>query len=268
MGKQHEHQRVLAITPFAEPSARLAAAAARAGARSVLDLGSDAALATAALDDLVGWWSGPFGVRVGARCPLTPQELPESVRTVLLAGDANWSVEQAATGGRAVLVEVSSADAARVALAAGAGGLVLRGVESGGLVGSVSTFVLLQEVVAADLRDGAGHPLPVWAAGGIGPHTAAAAVAGGAVGVVLDSQLGLVEEAELPAEVAAVLRRTDGTETAVIGGRRIHVRPDLPLPAAHEIANLIGGRDLTALPLGEDGALARPLAERHRTAGA
>jgi acyl transferase domain-containing protein/NAD(P)H-dependent flavin oxidoreductase YrpB (nitropropane dioxygenase family)/NADP-dependent 3-hydroxy acid dehydrogenase YdfG len=267
MGKQHEHQRVLAITPFAEPCARLAAAAARAGARSVLDLGSDAALATAALDELVGWWAGPFGVRVGARCPLTPQELPESVRTVLLAGDANWSVEQAATGGRAVLAEVSSADAARAAVAAGAGGLVLRGVESGGLVGSVSTFVLLQEVVAADLRDGEGHPLPVWAAGGIGPHTAAAAVAGGAVGVVLDSQLGLVEEAELPAEVAAVLRRTDGTETAVIGGRRIHVRPDLPRPVAHEIANLIGGQDLTALPLGEDGALARPLAERHRTAG-
>ena len=53
----------------------------------------------------------------------------------------------------------------------------------------MSTFVLLQRLLAGD-----GPGVPVWACGGIGPHTAAAAVAGGAAGVVLDVQLALLEE--------------------------------------------------------------------------
>ncbi|HEX3828814.1 MAG TPA: SDR family NAD(P)-dependent oxidoreductase [Sporichthyaceae bacterium] len=260
MGTQHEHQRVLAITPFAQPSARLAAALAAAGARSVLDLGRDRARATAALRDLGTWWSGEFGVRVGAACPVMPEELPEKVRLVVLTGDARWSIAAATASGREVVVEVGSAAQACAAVEAGAHALIVRGSESGGLVGEAGTFVLLQEVLGAELG------VPVWASGGIGPHTAAAAVAGGAVGVVLDAQLGLVEESELPGDVVATLRRTDGTETAVIGGRRIHVRPDLPRPAADGIELILGGDSLAALPLGEDGALARPLAERHRTA--
>ncbi len=260
MGTQHEHQRILAITPFAQPCARLGAALAAAGARSVLDLGRDRARATAALRDLSGWWSGEFGVRVGAACPVTPEELPEKVRLVVLAGDACWSVAAATASGREVVVEVGAVAQARAAVEAGAHGLIVRGSESGGLVGEAGTFVLLQEVLGAELG------VPVWAAGGIGPHTAAAAVAGGAVGVVLDAQLALVEESELPGDVVAALRRTDGTETAVVGGRRIHIRPDLPRPAADGIELILGGDSLAALPLGEDGALARPLAERHRTA--
>jgi len=267
MGIAHEHQRVLAITPFAEPSARLTVAAARAGARAVLDLGGDAARATSALAEVAGWWSGSFGVRVGAACPLSPAELPDAVRMVVFASNANWSIAEASGPGRSVFAEAGSVAQARAAVAAGTDALIVRGWESGGLVGEAGTFVLLQQILAADLRDSHSEPVPVWAAGGIGRHTAAAAVAGGAAGVVLDSQLALVLEAELPAEVVSALRRTDGTDTALVGAHRIYARPDLPLPAAEGIERRIGGRGLEALPLGEDGALARPFAERYRTAG-
>src|SRR3569833_1986672 len=43
------------------------------------------------------------------------------------------------------------------------------------------------------------------AAGGIGPRTAAACVVGGAAGVVLDSQLALMPESDLPDEVLAAV---------------------------------------------------------------
>ncbi|MGQ0465399.1 MAG: SDR family NAD(P)-dependent oxidoreductase [Sporichthyaceae bacterium] len=257
MGTSHEHQRVLGITPFAEPHAYLAAALARAGARSVLDLGRDAARAARALADLTGWWSGAFGVRVGPACPLSPADLPAACDLVVLAGDATWTPADA--GERTVVVEVVSLAEARAAVEAGAHALIARGAESGGRVGTSNTFVLLQEILAADLG------LPVWAAGGIGPHTAAAAVAGGAYGVVLDTQLGLVAEADLPAPLATALRRMDGTETEVIGGYRVYVRPGLNPPAAEGIGLRVGA-DLAALPVGEDGALAATLADRHQNA--
>ena len=46
--------------------------------------------------------------------------------------------------------------------------------------------------LAAKLCDA--FDLPIYAQGGIGPHTAAACAVGGAAGVVLDSQLALVRE--------------------------------------------------------------------------
>ncbi len=263
MGMPHEHQRVLAITPFAEPYAHLAAALARAGALSVLDLGRDAERATRALTELTGWWSGSFGVRVGPACPLTPADLPSSVGTVVLAGDASWTIDE--VHGRTVIVEVVSVAEARAAVAAGAAALLVRGAESGGRVGTANSFVLLQEVLAAGLRHTDRSAVPVWAAGGIGPHTAAAAVAGGAHGVVLDTQLCLTTEVDLPAPVATAVRRMDGTETEVVGGYRVYVRPDLTRPDAEGIGSRVGA-DLAALPVGADGALAAALADRHHTA--
>ena len=59
-------------------------------------------------------------------------------------------------------------------------GLILKGHESGGRVGDDTTFILLQRWQAA--RTQSGRPLPVYAQGGIGLHTAAACVVGGAAG--------------------------------------------------------------------------------------
>jgi acyl transferase domain-containing protein/NAD(P)H-dependent flavin oxidoreductase YrpB (nitropropane dioxygenase family) len=167
-----------------------------------------------------------------------------------------------------VLVEVRSLEEAEAAVGSGASGLIARGVETGGLVGDETTFVLLQQLVGS-------VDLPVWAAGGIGIHTAAAAIAGGAVGVVLDSQLALVRESTLPDEVRSAIRAMDGSETTVVASHRVYVRPDLPTRGlgaevgAEHVALGLGGDDLHTqfVPVGQDGSFASALTRRYPTAG-
>jgi acyl transferase domain-containing protein/NAD(P)H-dependent flavin oxidoreductase YrpB (nitropropane dioxygenase family)/NAD(P)-dependent dehydrogenase (short-subunit alcohol dehydrogenase family) len=253
-----DHELVVGITPFEEPNAALVVALARAGAVGVLNLGRDAERARAALADICRWWSGAFGVRVPAECPLRPTDLPEQVDMVMHGPGSSWPFAP----GRRAFVEVISVAEARAAVRAGASGLIAKGSEAGGLVGTTTTFVLLQQLLADPQID-----IPIWAAGGIGLHTAAAAVAGGAAGVVLDAQLALVAEASLPDEVAAAIQLMDGTETAVVGDHRLYIRPDLPAVDPDSVATRLGARDLSALPIGQDGAFAAALAQRYVTAG-
>jgi acyl transferase domain-containing protein/NAD(P)H-dependent flavin oxidoreductase YrpB (nitropropane dioxygenase family)/NAD(P)-dependent dehydrogenase (short-subunit alcohol dehydrogenase family)/acyl carrier protein len=254
----HDQELVVGITPFEEPNAALAVALARAGAVGVLNLGLDAGRARAALADVCRWWDGAFGVRVPPECPLGPVDLPEQVDMVVHGPGSPWSI----ASGRRAVVEVVSVAQARAAVRAGAYGLIAKGAEAGGRVGVTTTFVLLQQLLTDPQIN-----IPVWAAGGIGLHTAAAAVAGGAAGVVIDAQLALVAEADLPDEVAAAIRLMDGSETAVVGGHRLYTRPDLPAVDPDSVAARLGARDLGALPIGQDGALAASLAQRYVTAG-
>nr|WP_254896628.1 type I polyketide synthase [Amycolatopsis sp. Hca4] len=146
---------------------------------------------------------------------------------MLLTADAQCSPRD--FPGRRVLAEVTSRAAADRAVAAGAHGLIARGHECGGRVGELSTFVLLQALLAD------GH-VPVWAAGGIGPHTAAAAVAGGAAGVVVDTQLALLPEAELPSGLTTAVTGLDGSETTVVDGVRVLARRGVePLEAGQDV---------------------------------
>ncbi|GAA2585203.1 SDR family NAD(P)-dependent oxidoreductase [Actinomadura fulvescens] len=264
---------IIGIGPFGLPAPQLTAAVARAGGLGVLDLGMDRDRARSALADVGRWWKGTFGVRVPAGCGAHPDDLPDAVDTVVMDAAVPYTAEwQAAAfaGRRRLLVEV--VDPEEVATATrlpGLSGLIARGCEAGGRVGELTTFVLLQRLLA-DAR----VTVPVHAAGGIGPHTAAAAVAGGAAGVVLDVQLALVREMELPADVAGALAAMDGSETRVVRGHRVYTRPDLP-DIALEGLDLAGinarlgatGLRRRLLPVGQDGALAASLAERHKTAG-
>lgn len=263
---------VLAIGPFEEPNGPLAAAARRAGALGVVDLGRDRAKALSALAEAGRGPDRSVGVRVPVGCPLTPADLPEHTDVVVLAPGSPWRVADAGPGGR-VLVEVTSPAEARAAADEGAYGVIAVGHEAGGRVGDLTTFVLLQHLLAAP------EPrLPVWAKGGIGTHAAAAAIAGGAAGVVLDTQLALLAESApcLPDPVAAALRSMDGGETVVLEGHRVYTRPDLPLRQLADAAAAFGGvgsafgargLDRQLLPVGQDGALARRFAERYGTTG-
>ncbi|MGH4011477.1 MAG: beta-ketoacyl synthase N-terminal-like domain-containing protein, partial [Pseudonocardiaceae bacterium] len=258
MSRLQDRELVLGITPFEEPNAALTVALARAGAMGVLDLGRDAGRARAALAQVCRWWPGPFGVRVPAGCPLSPVDLSERVDAVVSGPSPQWP----SAPGQRTFIEVISVAEARAAVRAGAYGLIAKGAEAGGRVGATTTFVLLQQLLAdPQIR------VPIWVAGGIGLHTAAAAVAGGAAGVVLDTQLALVAEADLPAEVAAAIRVMDGSETAVVGGHRLYARPGLAVANPDTVATRLGARDLSALPVGQDGALAAALAQRYVTAG-
>ncbi|MEV1084644.1 SDR family NAD(P)-dependent oxidoreductase [Streptomyces sp. NPDC050211] len=259
---------IIGVTPFGEPDARLVAAVSRAGGLGILDLGAGDRRTRAALARIRRLRPGPYGVRVGARCRLRPEEVKEVLDdgpgTVVLSVDAAWPIAEVASGVR-VLAEVTDLEQAREAVHAGAHGLIARGSESGGRTGELSTFVLLQQLLS-------GIDLPVWACGGIGPRTAAAAVAGGAAGVVLDSQLALLAESELPEPAAAALRSMDGSETVVLGGHRVLRRrgPDAPdVPDDDTVADLLGAQDLRrqVLPVGQDGFLAARFAERWGDAG-
>lgn len=260
---------IIGITPFGEPDAGLALAVGRSGGLGVLDLGPGDRRSREALARLRRACPGGFGVRVDAHCRLTPADLdPDGPHTVILAvGAASgtaWPVDVLAARVR-VLVEVTDLAGARDAVRAGAHGLIARGAECGGRVGALNTFVLLQQLLAAPEVT-----VPVWACGGIGPRTAAAATAGGAAGVVLDGQLALLAESSLPEPAAAALRTLDGSETVVVAGHRVLLRrgPDAPRLAEdagpREAAALLGARDprTQLLPVGQDGFLAARFAER------
>lgn len=273
---------VVAVTPFEEPNPAVVTAAERAGSLGLLDLGRDPVAARRAFAELArraaggggaGGGGGGFryGVRVPPGCPTGPGELPPEVDTVLLADPAAHTREAvaawaAAPGRPRIWAEVTGRAEAAAAVSAGASALVAKGHEAGGRVGGATTFVLLQQLLADS-----GPGVPVLALGGIGPHTAAAAVAGGAAGVLLDAQLALTAEGEeaLPAEVASALRAMDGSETRLLDGHRVFTRPDLPPPPAGPVSALLGARGLRAqlLPVGQDGASAARLAARHRTTG-
>ncbi|UIX30800.1 type I polyketide synthase [Streptomyces sp. GQFP] len=263
---------IIGVTPFGEPDARLAAAVSRAGGLGVLDLGLGdrrARDALARIRRLAAPGSGfRYGVRIGPHCRLAPAELagdggPETVILAPDVPDGPWIADAIAAHHR-VLVEVTDLAEALAAVRAGAHGLIARGSDGGGRIGELSTFVLLQRLLAEP-----GIDLPVWARGGIGPRTAAAAVAGGAAGVVLDSQLALLAESSLPEATAAALRSMDGSETVVVAGHRVlHRRgPDAPpLPAGDPaaVAALLGAQDprTQLLPVGQDGFLAARFADR------
>ena len=288
--------RMAALAPAATLDPSIAIAASRAGALGLLDLtlARDVAAARATIERMARQARGACGIRVEAGTTLLTllaQRLPRTVETVLLAGD--WTgcadlVRDLRRGGRTVFLEVTAAsDAARAPEDVHA--LVAKGNESGGLVGEETTFILLQRLLAET-------PLPVFAHGGIGLHTAAACRCAGAAGVILDAQLLLTSESPLPEQVRTLITRMDGSETALLGA-------DLGLPirccsvpaatAAERLAALserllqdknpeaarvrwrravrtrLGWDSLerSVWPLGQDAAFARPLAERHVTTG-
>ncbi|HMQ26437.1 MAG TPA: nitronate monooxygenase, partial [Acidimicrobiales bacterium] len=269
-----ERDLIVGVSPGERPDPAVVVGLVRAGALDVLDLGRDATIAGAALAEVTRGTDVAFGVRVPEGAEHDPAALPDAVDTVVLAAvpadpaDATAEVGRWAAGGRRVLVEVRTPTEADAAVAAGVAGLIAKGAESGGRIGDLTAYVLLQDLVART-------DLPVWSQGGIGRHTAAAAVAGGATGVVVDAQLALVRESTLPAAVRHAVGAMDGSETVVVGHHRLFTRPDLPVNALDpdtdpaEVVAHLGAGDLRAqyLPVGQDGAFAAPLARRFGTAG-
>ena len=251
--------RIIGISPFRNADPNLVTALSKTEALGVLDLGSDAQAASIVLDALIARRPRRFGVLM--RPGVTVEDLPEEAVVVLAGPDypvADWAP-------RTVLAQVTSLEEARAAVSAGAAGLIAKGTESGGRVGEETAFVLLQRLVRE-------VDVPVWAQGGIGPHTAGACVAGGARGVVVDSQLALVRESRLAPAVKEAIASMDGSETITYGGYRFFTRPDLKglVPERPEaVAERLGASDLTRelLPAGQDAAFAADLAERCVTAG-
>ncbi|APU22450.1 polyketide synthase family protein [Actinoalloteichus sp. GBA129-24] len=243
---------IIGVTPLGAPSARLVSAVSRAGGVGVLDLGAGVGRARTALAKARDWAAGPWGVRVSSETVLDAEML---VGVDLVIADLPALDRLPACGAvPRLLVEVTDIAEARRAAWAGANGLVLRGNESGGRVGELSSLILLQRLLAEpDLR------LPLWICGGIGPRTAAAALTAGAAGVVLDVQLALLAEAETSASVAARLRRLDGSESVYRAGHRF-LPASLAPPGAGRNAAVEPTRPVEAPPVDSASAVDDPAA--------
>ena len=211
---------IVATPPgLADPT--LAIAASRSGAVGLLDLQfvTDTARALTAVEILARQAHGRCGIKLDScASPLNERilsELPDQISIVVLSPIDPTPVADRVRALHArritVLLESVSEAEALVGEAAGVDGLIAKGNESGGRVADETTFVLLQRLLGATA-------LPVWAQGGIGFHSAAACLAAGAAGVVLDSQLALTRESTLPPDVKAMIGRLDGAETVCIGG--------------------------------------------------
>jgi acyl transferase domain-containing protein/NAD(P)H-dependent flavin oxidoreductase YrpB (nitropropane dioxygenase family) len=260
---------LLCITPFGRPDPHLAAALARAGVPCAIDLGADPSAGAKGLwTALDGAGSAAGRVGVLLQRDVDPALLGGAAFVILAPG-----LDAAPYRGIGEIhAQVRDLSEAESALASGATALIAKGSESGGRVGTKSTFVLLQQLLASGALPAS---VAIRAQGGIGPHTAAACLAGGAAGFVLDSALALASESRLPAGLGARIARLDGSETVVVGEHRVLRRPDLTLADAfgkasvEEVAGRVGADDLDQqlLVLGEDIGLASTLAEHYETAG-
>ena len=270
----------------------LAIAATRAGALGVVDLQfterPEAALGPAR--QLAELGHGRWGAAVhGAPIldALLAAELP-GLDSVLLT-DADGGELQRLIGavhrsGHRAWVIATDVAAAIAAQAAGADGIVAKGSEAGGWIGDEGAFVLVQRILGA-------VALPVWMHGGVGVHTVAGAVAGGAAGAVLDAQVLLTRESPLAEAERRAIAAMDGSETTVLGADlgaplRVYDRPGLPAvgrlrelerelasrPGAAatwraQVTRSVGDGSIAGglLTVGQDAAFAAGLARRGRT---
>ncbi len=283
---------VIAMTPSHRLTPAIAVAACRAGAIGVLDLGvrrapADAAAALSALardaHDAQRWgvrWDAageppddlaPLADIVGARAPV-----PVLVLAGLQADAAARALDAAKRIGSEVLVEVRDIESARAAQAAGFDGLIVKGHEAGGRVSTHSSFMLLQEFHGQ-------LAIPYWIQGGIGLHSAAAAVLAGAAGVVLGEQLWLTDEGPFSAAEAQAWAHLDGSETVLVGADDVLYRffsrsgrsrlRELEVAVAKDaaweasIAGHLAEPHDGLIAVGQDIAFAAPLGQRYGTVG-
>lgn len=271
----HARYPLVVCDPIGAPNPALVVAAARAGALGVLDLGPTGG--PSAVERVRAATDLPVAARLrvdrtNGHDPDALDALDPTVVIISLGVDGLTDLDltpviTALRGpDRLVLVEIVARAEGEAAVTAGADGLVAKGSESGGRVGDTETFILVQQA----LRLGR----PVWAQGGIGLHTAAAVMAAGGVGVVLDAAVADTPESSLAEATRGALRSMDGSETRVVGGHRFLTRPDLPAATVADTASGLDvvdrlGPDLHTdlVPLGQDLAVAGPLARRFGTVG-
>jgi nitronate monooxygenase len=119
-------------------------------------------------------------------------------------------IARARAAGARVLVQVGSGEAARAAADAGADALIVQGVEAGGHLQSVVGLLPLLAEVRRVVS------LPVLAAGGIGdPASARAALAAGAIGVVMGTRFVASQESAAHPKYKARLVRAEARDTTL-----------------------------------------------------
>lgn len=270
----------LVVAPAGLPYARLVVAARRAGATCLVSMTSEEL--SSALEAGIFVDGAVTGLAVGRAGDLTAiaATKPPGLMTVMAPVAAIAAAAEAAQALRSAGIRLF-AEAIRCdshALSVRADALVLKGHECGGLVSEQTAFVLLQEFRRAT-------DLPLLMRGGVTPETAAAAIVGGAAGVVLHDEIMLLQESPLvdPARKRRIesLSGSETVQIATLDGACYIRGLDSPVGAASGLlaARLKAGEsaadiaaDLTwaaggFAPAGQGLALARGLARRWHTLG-
>ena len=208
----------------------LADAVSRAGALGTLTAGptnsaDDLRRHTAAATERVG--IGTLAWRLAAEPEILDAALEaQPVAVAISAGDPAPYAARVRAAGIPLLVQVSSAEAARAAAGAGADFVVAQGTDAGGHTGPVGTLPLLEAVLAA-------VDVPVLAAGGIASGRGLAGVlAMGAAGAWIGTRFAATREAlggdEKKRRIVAA-RETDTVYTRVYDvAKRIPWPPEYP----------------------------------------
>jgi len=254
-----ENLKIIGVTPFEKPDTELAIALIKAGIFPVLNLGYQQADAVQAIHELVQRGVTDFGVCFPSS-DLISIPLPVQVSLVIIPQDIKFERKP----GVKLISQVYDLESAKKAKASKADGIIVKGNEGGGRVGHESSFVLFQRIIQ-EVKD-----IPVWIQGGVGVHTAAALMAQGAAGVVLDSQLILFAECSAPKAIKDICAKLSGTETKLFDNCRVLSRPNSPAVAANltykELQAYFIDFDLdkSYLSLGQDVALASDLFNRYK----
>ncbi len=178
--------------------------------------------------------------------------------------------------GRTFSAQVTNCEDGLAAAKAGAHCIILKGSESGGCVGDMTAFVLAQKW--RKIADEQSLEVPFLVQGGIGIDTAAAVVAAGARGVVLDSQLLLARESSLDPAVQKWIKSADGSEVSNVHGWNFFHRPNSATieklrSAPCTVDDRTGYREILSeaegdcFPFGQDICLAAGLADQFVTVG-
>ncbi|MCS0494083.1 SDR family NAD(P)-dependent oxidoreductase [Ancylobacter sp. MQZ15Z-1] len=277
---------IIALAPAGHRDPSIVLAASRAGFLGVVN-GEVGPLPEAALAGLAAHARAPFGLKLaavdGQALALVEAYAPRGLGWLLVdaaavLADPELPARLSAIGVR-TLVELIEWDE-RLARLSGHAGLIVKGHEAGGRVGEETSFILLQKALERQAA-------PVFVRGGLGLHSAAAAMVGGAAGVVLDDQLLLLKESPLTAPARAALAGLAGLETALIGPDearwRVFEKPGFR--HVRQLRKVIGGLDAAAagtailgslgwddpmgevMPLGQGVAFAESFARRYATVG-
>lgn len=251
---------IIGVTPLERPDVSLALALSESGAFPVIHLGRDQQIATTALQKLSAKSKKSFGVCYAENTPLSIALTKQITLAILPYGLTLPNPEHTVR----LIYQVRTVTEALLAKAAGAYGIIAKGNEGAGSVSNDSSFILFQRIMK-EVSD-----VPVWVQGGIGIHNAAAVIALGARGVVLDSQLLPFPECSVPSSLKAITEKLNGNETRVIDGFRVLARPNSPvLPAQPDRQSLFPylhtlDLDKAYLPMGQDIAIGTDLVAQYK----
>ncbi len=256
-----QEENIFCITPFQNPDVHLTLAIKKSGAFPFLDLGLDINKAQQALKKLSKFKNVTFGIRIPEGLEFNNLTLPSNIEALLFPDISNFYPME----NKLNFVQVTSVEEALEAEKLGAHGIIAKGNEAGGKIGESCSFILLQQLKGK-------LAIPYWIQGGIGIHTAAAAFVAGAQGIVLDSQLALLEESKIEPDLKAIIKNMDGTATSTCSNYRFLIKhnPVLKIKPQSNAKDIyekftINNFRKNYIPCGQDISFAKIFADKYRS---